>query len=610
MGMQAATRHSFIWVAPICAVWVACAAVSQESVTLVAPSAPEGLQNALRAASSTLRLLDTPASGENEILATARSDYGRLLGVAYEEGYYSASISIRADGQEVAEIAPLAAPERIRSIRIFVAPGPQFSFGRTKIQPVPAGTDLPDGFKAGEPARSPLIIDAGSAAIEAWRDAGHAKADIVGEQVTAFHDQARLDVTLDVDPGPQLRFGDLRVSGNEDVRTERVAAIAGLPTGAIFEPVEVADARRRLAENGAFRSVVLREAELANPDDTLDFDLEVQEEAKRRLGFGAEFETDEGLALSAFWFHRNLLGGAERLRFDARIENLGADTSSLDYLLGVSFTKPAFIDAKTRLLLGAKIETEDEDLYRYNLGEVEVGLERRISNTSNIGAGVKYVYAEVDFNEEIGDFSETYNLVAFPLYAERDGRERLPTDPERGLFTRGEVEPFIGIGDAQAGTRFAFDGRFYQSIDVEERVILASRVFLGSVVGPDGLDVQPDYWLFSGGSGTVRGQPFESLGIFETEGEPRVGRSLAVLNLEARFRQSDSLGFVGFVDVAQIGPDELPSSDSLWHGGYGFGVRYATPIGPLRADFGLPITGTAPEPSSQYQLYIGIGQAF
>ncbi|MEM6635153.1 MAG: BamA/TamA family outer membrane protein [Pseudomonadota bacterium] len=579
---------------------------AQVALTVTVPGGSEETADIFREAASVRNVIAGDDVQANEVLAAARSDYAVLLGAAYELGYFSTEVSIRADGREVALIPPLDSPTAVRQIDVTVRPGPRFSFGRARITPLPEDARLPEGFAPGKPAFSPVILDAADAALSDWRRNGFAKARINSEQVSAIHPEARLDVDIGIDPGRQLKFGDLTVSGNEDVRAERVAAIADLPTGAIYDPDRIDEVRRRLAEAGAFRSIVLREADTPNPDDTLDFTLDVEEEKKRRFGFGAEFETDEGGTVSGYWLHRNLFGGSEELRFDAEVRNIGATNSNIDYLIGTSLTRPATIDSKTRLVLRAKIEQEDDDFSLYQLGEVEAGLTRRISKTVDAGAALKLTYVDADF----GTSEREYTLFSVPLFIQRDARRILITDPEEGSFLRLDVEPWQGINDTEPGVRFQFDARKYFPLTPEQDVIIASRFLYASIVGPDGLDVQPDFWLYSGGSGTVRGQPFEELGIFGSGDSVRVGRSLAVVNLEARYRMSDALGIVGFVDAGLIGPDATPSDDSLWHGGFGLGVRYATPIGPLRADLGLPITGSAPEPSSNFQLYIGIGQAF
>jgi translocation and assembly module TamA len=110
-----------------------------------------------------------------------------------------------------------------------------------------------------------------------------------------------LDADIQLDPGPRLRFGGLRVSGNTRMRSARIAEIAGLPKDKIFDPKEVDRAGTRLRRSGVFASISLTEAENISLNDRLDIEAKVTESKSRRFGFGAELSTQEGLGLSSLW---------------------------------------------------------------------------------------------------------------------------------------------------------------------------------------------------------------------------------------------------------------------------------------------------------------------
>ena len=84
-----------------------------------------------------------------DVLAAARGDYARILGNLYDQGYYSAIINITLDGVEAAEIAPLDAPDIVRTVVVSVQTGPRFRFSRAAIAPVAPGTELPDEYRQG-----------------------------------------------------------------------------------------------------------------------------------------------------------------------------------------------------------------------------------------------------------------------------------------------------------------------------------------------------------------------------------------------------------------------------------------------------------------------------
>ena len=92
--------------------------------------------------------------------------------------------------------------------------------------------------------------DAAQTAVTDWRALGYAKAEISGQAITANHPAAQLDVDLTLTPGPRLRFGDVRVSGDTAVKHPRVRQIAGLPRGDRFSPADVDKAAAREAFYG------------------------------------------------------------------------------------------------------------------------------------------------------------------------------------------------------------------------------------------------------------------------------------------------------------------------------------------------------------------------
>ena len=246
----------------------------------------QGQADSRRAASLTATL--DAAAKPGDILAAAQADYGRLVAALYAEGYYGPVVRIALDGREAGAIDPVRPPSRVQSVVITVAPGPQFRFGTTRIAPLAEGTVVPPAFASDEIARVTVLREAASAGVDGWRALGHAKAAIGGQTLRAVHGAERLDADITLAPGPQLRFGALGVEAPSAVHTERILAIAGLPVGAVYSPEDVRRASTRLRRTGAFSSVVLREAEVANPDGTLDFSAALVDQPPRRFGAGGE----------------------------------------------------------------------------------------------------------------------------------------------------------------------------------------------------------------------------------------------------------------------------------------------------------------------------------
>ncbi|MGB3244856.1 MAG: autotransporter assembly complex family protein [Sulfitobacter sp.] len=543
----------------------------------------------------------TPST--QELVAAAQADYARLLAVLYDQGYFAPVITITLDGVDASAIPPVSPPRTINRAVIAIDPGPQFRFGAARIAPVAQGTELPEGFAAGQTASLGVLKQAVSAGVNGWRDQGHAKAELASQQLTARHQDRTITADLRLAPGPRLRFGDLTVTGNTNVRTQRIIEIAGLPTGTVYSPDELRLAQRRLQRTGSFASVALIEAERIGPDATLPITAQVAEAKPRRFGFGAELSSLEGLTLSTFWLHRNLLGGAERLRLEAEVSGIGGNSGGEDYRLAARFDRPATFNEDTNFYALAELEQLDEVNFFSRQLDLVAGFERIASEnrTYTLGLGLRTAETRDAFG------TNRYTLLTLPLSAEFDYRDD-KLDAKSGYFARAAFTPFLALDGADNGLRSFVDARFFRTFGEARPVTLALRGQLGSVFGPELSTAPADYLFYSGGGGTVRGQPYQALGVDLGGGNVVGGRSFVGLSAEARVKVTDSIGIVGFVDAGYIGAEEFYDGSGRWHSGAGLGLRYATGIGPIRLDVAVPTSG--PETGENFQVYIGIGQSF
>ena len=550
-------------------------------------------------------LSDTVAQDDaprREIVAAAQADYARLLAVLFERGHFGPVISIAVDGVEAAELPLIGSDAPVGEVVVRVTPGPIFLFRETSIRPLPPGAAPPEGFAPGEQAGTAILREATSEGIEAWRALGYAKAELESQDIVADHPAERLDARLVLGPGRQLSYGPLTIEGNEAVRTGTIRRIADIRPGRTFDPIELRDAARRLQRTGAFRSVAIVEADEPLPDATLPLTIQVTERLPRRFGFGAEVSTTEGISLSAFWLHRNLTGHADSLRVEGSVDGLGGDSGGVDYGIGFSYNRPSTFNPETDLIVAGAIERLDEPDFTSNRAEIGAAARRIVSDEFEYSYGIQLEYSDVA--DAFGE--REFFIASIPLEAEYDRRND-PLNPSDGYFVAAGIEPFYGFEQAGAGFHFDADLRGYQGFGREDRTVIAARLQLSTVVGPDLENTPPQELHFSGGGGTVRGQPFQSLSLELPSGREVGGKSFAGLSTELRQGITDNIGVVGFVDGGLISR-ESDWSDPESHVGAGLGVRYNTGIGPIRLDLAVPVAG--PDDNTGFEIYIGIGQAF
>ncbi|MCB1334901.1 MAG: BamA/TamA family outer membrane protein [Roseivivax sp.] len=560
----------------------------------------EDTRNSLRAVTLLYTLDEQDQTKGPEVLAAAQADYGRLIAALYDMGYYAPVIRILLDGQDAATIAPISPPARVQQAKVEVTPGPRFLFGRARIAPLAPGTELPEGFAEGQPAEASILRQTTDAAIDGWRAASHARAEVASQQITARHSAARLDADIGIDPGPALKFGPLVIKGESAVREERIRQIAGVRTGKPFDPVQLDAVTERLRRTGTFKSVSVTESAETVNGDQMPIEVQLVDMAPRRFGFGAEISSNEGLALTSFWLHRNLLGGAERLRIDGEIGGIGGDSGGMDARLSFRFDRPGTLNPRSDFYAEAVIEHIDDPHLEQDSLVLETGLTYRPDKRRTFEGGIGLQTART--TDAFG--TRDYTLFTLPFTATYDARNSTLNATD-GWFGKAELTPFAGVVGVDSGARLYMDLRGYRSLG--DKAVLALRGQLGGVFGPDIDDSPAEMLFYSGGSNTVRGHPYQSLGVALPTGDVVGGLSYLGLQSELRVKTGERLSVVGFYDIGFVGEDALPDgSNGKWHSGAGLGVRYDTGIGPIRLDVAAPVTGNG----DGVQVYIGIGQAF
>ena len=122
--------------------------------------------------------------------------------------------------------------------------------------------------------------------------------------------------------------------------------------------------------------------------------------------------------------------------------------------------------------------------------------------------------------------------------------------------------------------------------------------------------------FFAGGDTTVRGFALDRLGDIETidkDGFPKGGHGLIVLNAELRIPVGRGIGAVGFFDAGNVFANAGDVSLGKVRGTVGMGIRYQSPIGPIRVDLGMKLDRRQLENGSRERLtalHVSIGQAF
>ncbi|MEQ9689133.1 MAG: BamA/TamA family outer membrane protein, partial [Bauldia litoralis] len=371
----------------------------------------------------------------------------------------------------------------------------------------------------------------------------------------------------------------------------------------LYSPRTTRRAEQRLRDLGVFESVRIVPADHLDPDGTIPVEIIVSERKRHVIGAGVNYSNTEGAGAEIYWADRNLWGGAESLRLSAEISRLfDSSFDEPDYRLAAKFKKPAVFDPMTDFTLRAEAFRETTDAYRATTQEIEGGLSRVFSDTVSGSAMLELENTQID--EAVPN--KDYLIATLTGAIDWDTRDNR-LDPTRGFNVHLEAAPAYDFLHDEVFATFKEDISIYRAIDAERRFILAGRVQAGVLTVENKRNVAASRRLYAGGAGSVRGYGYENIGPRNKDGDPVGGRSNFAVSGEVRYRISDSFGVVAFVDAGNAYRDIVPDVTNL-KVGVGGGIRYLTPVGPLRVDLAVPLDPRRDDPS--IALYVGLGQAF
>jgi translocation and assembly module TamA len=193
-------------------------------------------------------------------------------------------------------------------------------------------------------------------------------------------------------------------------------------------------------------------------------------------------------------------------------------------------------------------------------------------------------------------------------------------DARKGLRVSLAITPTFSLGHPSArfvitqlsGSAY-FDLQHLGLAHDPGRSVLAVRALAGLAAGATQFSLPPDQRFYAGGSGTIRGYRYQSVGPTFPDGNPIGGTAINAGTIEFRQRIGLNLGAAVFVDAGNVSRTLNPLNGDLRIGA-GAGVRYYTALGPLRVDLAFPLkrrTGAGVQRADDaFEVYIGLGQAF
>jgi len=425
-------------------------------------------------------------------------------------------------------------------------------------------------------------------------------------------------------PGPPVFFGAVRLEGLEGVSPETVERELRIEPGARYSADALSQTRERLQGLGLFQWVVVEPvASEASPaaagGDAVDWPIVIRltERSPRSVELTVGWGTDDGVRGSAALSHRNFLGDGRRLQ-------LRAFASQIRQGLNVDFTQPYFLYPRTdALTLTSNSTLRREDVPAYEalrfLSRLEVAWQ--IGGPWSARAGWEFGL------NDLSDVDPTADLVLRdqqgttirngPFVGLRRSTLDDPVDTRRGTWIDVSIAAVPRpLGSSVGYMRYLLGLRAFYPVGP---VVLAGRLTIGTIdplPGSSAGEVPLPERLYAGGADSNRGFRFQGLGPKNFDNQPIGGTSVFDASVELRFPIWRKLGGVVFLDAGQVELDPWRFGLDELRFAAGPGLRYYTPVGPLRFDIGWRLNdgraanGSRVNDRGTYRIHVSIGHAF
>ena len=494
------------------------------------------------------------------------------------------------------------------------------------------------GVDVGSPLSASLLNEAALKIGRYYGERGYARAN------------AKLDidrdtgvVTFTIDEGRVYHVAEILVAGNERTRPKIVTRELNykIKPNRLWRASKIDEGRANIYRTGLYRDLKVETADSPRSADLVDLLVIVREDKFRWYKLEPGYQSPDRATFAVGWGHNNVFGNNQKLATEVSTA-YGFTTAESGLGANVTYTEPWLFGYR---YTGSATLFYNREL-RTNLRRWEAGIEPRVTRdiTDNLEVmgGLNLKKSKLVFGSEgdaayvvwpvgEGGLAERFigprglqNIASIIFATTYDGRDDI-FNPLRGVFLFGSEETAGGFITGADFWRVIGDGRQY--IRVARAATVAAHVRGGYVRAyAETKDVPYPEKFFSGGAYSIRGYGERDVGpqvIVEGEQYPVGGNLLFTANLEFRFQLPFTAGrrvpgiglnlgntWAGvFVDGGNVWTEWAETEKVGLVYGAGFGVRYNTPVGPIRFDYGEPIfeDGAGWRPG---RFYLAFGHIF
>jgi outer membrane protein insertion porin family len=504
---------------------------------------------------------------------------------------------LRDDGHTEAEVEPeLGEGGGLTPVRFRLRPGRRTLVSQVEVHGAPADLKLPAlRVASGEPLRMDDVARDRGALLGALHDRGYLRADAT-PQIAPAEEPAGARVSYTIEPGEQVRIGEIVVGGLRDTREVVVRRELRVAEGDPLGAGALRESQRRLQALGLFERVAFRELDPGTSGQRR-LALDLSEGPRTAVAYGLGYSERDQLRASVEVTRRNLNGLDRTLSTFARL-------SFRSSRLLASFREPRLLGREQQLFLTAFREDEDRDTFDFVRQGALAQTARDLAPKLSLIA--RYVFQRTrTFNIEVPieeiDREFQSSLFSGPsaslVFDTRDD----PLDPRRGAFAGLDAQVSSKLlGGDDFGKTF-LQASAYRALSARIVLAGAARLGLGWTYGgaPPQLAL-PDRF-YAGGDYSLRGYAVDAV-------DPSGGNALVLAGAELRFDVGRRFSLATFTEAGNTYPlvADLDLTQLLYTAG--LGLRYKSAFGPLRVDWGFKLNKRPGD--DPWHLHLTIGHAF
>ena len=462
------------------------------------------------------------------------------------------------------------------------------------------------GIKPGDPYNEVDISDARFRILEFYNSQGYTNIDVT---VTRNVENYNASIIFTVMEGKKKLFGKTIITGNRSTKYEVIRRELLHEEGQPYNLRILSEERQRLYKLGLFTDVEIEAVD--GEGDKRDILVRVREGKAGSVEFGFGYAEYEGFRSYVELSYRNLWGRN-------RQGLLRAELSSLERRAILQYYEPWFTGIPLPLRVFFLYENkkviniaDKNTRYRLERYSLTAGIEKKISD--NVKTELYYEFSLVRTsdvqpdvilsNEDTGTLAIS-SIKPVVIYDTRDN----PFEPTRGVVAGVSLKAasFLLFSETNFAKLEIYGSTFHK---LSRRITLALSLRGGVAYGFGKTNELPIVErFFLGGRSTVRGYEQDTLGPKGSDGNPTGGNAFIMGNVEFRTSIGRGFGLVPFLDMGNvwINTKNIDPTDLKYTAG--IGLRYDTPVGPLRVDYGIKLNKEPHE--SRGAFHFSIGHAF